>query len=172
MAVYPLRQSSAPATPRVSWFDTLSNWLTGMMLSNKDKTTGARYFLEQITPDQLEEAYRSDWIARKIISIPAWDATREWRDWQAEQDQIEKIEEVEKQFNVQAKVREALIKARLYGSAGIVIGTQRGDTAHEPERIGEGGLLFLHVVTRHELAADQSRMTSHHPTSASRDRTQ
>jgi hypothetical protein len=35
------------------------------------------YFLEQITPDQLEEAYRSDWIARKIISIPAWDATRE-----------------------------------------------------------------------------------------------
>jgi uncharacterized protein len=75
---------------------------------------------------------------------------------------------------VQAKVREALIKARLYGSAGIVIGTQRGDTAQplEPERIGEGGLLFLHVVTRHELAADQSRMTSHHPTSASRDRTQ
>jgi hypothetical protein len=113
MAVYPLRQSSAPATPRVSWFDTLSNWLTGMMLSNKDKTTGARYFLEQITPDQLEEAYRSDWIARKIISMPAWDATREWRDWQAEQDQIEKIEEVEKQFNVQAKVREALIKARM-----------------------------------------------------------
>jgi hypothetical protein len=29
------------------------------------------------------------------------------------QDQIEKIEEVEKQFNVQAKVREALIKARM-----------------------------------------------------------
>jgi phage-related protein (TIGR01555 family) len=151
----PINKSSAPGVLRVGWFDTLSNWLTGMMLSNKDKTTGARYYLEQITPDQLEEAFRSDWIARKIISIPAWDSTREWRDWQAEQDQIETIEDVEREFNLQAKVREALVKARLYGGAGIIIGTQSGDTAQllEPESIGEGGLLFLHVVTRHELSA-------------------
>jgi hypothetical protein len=53
MAVYPLRQSSAPATPRVSWFDTLSNWLTGMMLSNKDKTTGAGRYRDDLSSNPI-----------------------------------------------------------------------------------------------------------------------
>lgn len=45
-----------------------------------------------------------------------------WRAWQAEQDQIEALEETEKALKIKRKRERALIKARLYGGAAIVIG--------------------------------------------------
>ena len=45
-----------------------------------------------------------------------------WRAWQAEQDQIEALEETEKALNIKRKLEKALVKARLYGGAAIIIG--------------------------------------------------
>jgi len=143
----------AVTTAVKGWFDTLSNFMTGMMLAN-DKNRYNTYVRNIMTIDQLEAAFANDWIARKIVTIPAMDMTRQWREWQAENDQIEKLEACETKHLVQMKVRDALLKARLYGGAGIVIGTRENDPAKElnPERIGEGGLQYLHVVTRHDLS--------------------
>jgi phage-related protein (TIGR01555 family) len=136
------------------WFDTLQNWISGLMMSSRDKTTGLSYFVDELTPEQLEAAYRGDWLARKIIEIPAFDSTREWRNWQAKQKQIEQLEEIETKFNVRSKVRETLLKSRLYGGAGIVIGVVDKDMAEplEVDRLKQGDLKFLHVVTRYELS--------------------
>jgi len=136
--------------------DRLSNLVSGMG-TGKDKSSSTRFHFTPIAPGELEAAYRSNWIARKIIDVPAFDMTRAWRAWQADEDQIEKIEATEKRLRLQAKVARAKQQARLHGGAAIYIGTADLDQSSElvPERIGRDGLLYLHVMTRWELAAQQ-----------------
>jgi uncharacterized protein len=137
-------------------FDTFTNFLSGLGVIGRDKMTASQYVTAIWTRDQLENAYRSDWIARKAISIPAFDSTREWRNWQAEQDQIEKLEKTEKRLQVQLKLQQAMTKARLYGGACILIGVD-GDMSKEldPEKIKKDGLKFLHVMSPHQLAIEE-----------------
>ena len=132
--------------------DTFTNFLSGLGVVGRDKLTAHRYTKQIWARDQLEASYQSDWIARKAITIPALDATREWRAWQAEQDQIELLEETEDRLRVRLKLQEALIKARLYGGCCLLIGVE-GNMASEldPETIGKDGLKFLHVLAPHQL---------------------
>jgi uncharacterized protein len=95
-------------------WDKLLNFTTGLGIPGADKGASAEYSLVVLRPDQLEAAYRSDWIVRKAIEIPAFDSTRMWRAWQAEQHQIEALEETEQRLNIKRKLERALIKARLY----------------------------------------------------------
>jgi phage-related protein (TIGR01555 family) len=135
--------------------DTLVNFLSKLG-TKSDKSTQARYaLLNTMDQSELEVAYRTDWIARKIIDIPAADATRAWRSWQADKQDITKIEDVEKTFKVQSKTKEAIIKARLYGGSAVVVGTNDGkmDTPLNVDKVKVGGLKFLHVVSKHELTS-------------------
>lgn len=133
--------------------DTLKNFLTGIGTA-KDPTMSAQFTWNPKTQQQLEAAYRSDWVSRKVIDIPAADATREWRSWQAEQDQIESLEEVERTLFLQRKMKQALILARLYGGSVMVLGV---DGAGEPteelniERVKQGSLKWVHVLGRHSI---------------------
>ena len=103
----------------------------------------------------LDHLYRGEWIARKIVDIPAFDSTRAWRNWQADEDQIEKLEECEREFGIQRKLLSALVKARLYGGAAIVLGVNQGTFQDEldVERVKKGDLKFVHVVERWMIAA-------------------
>ena len=126
------------------FFDTFTNFLSGLGVPGRDKLTGSAYVAPVWTREQLETSFRSDWIARKAISIPAHDATREWRAWQAKQPQIEKLEETEKRLQVQLKLQQALTKARLYGGCCLLIGVE-GNTEKEldPDTIKKDGLKFI-----------------------------
>lgn len=133
--------------------DTLINFLSKLG-TKADKSTAARYaMLNQLDQSQLEAAYRTDWIARKVVDIPAADSTRAWRGWQADEADIELIEDVEKTFKVQQKVFLAMVKARLYGGSAIIIGTNDGDMMKplNVDKVGKEGLKFVHVVSRHEI---------------------
>jgi uncharacterized protein len=133
--------------------DTLINFLSKLG-TKADKSTAARYaMLNQLDQSQLEAAYRTDWIARKVIDIPAGDSTRAWRSWQADDADITLIEDAEKTFKVQAKVKEAMIKARLYGGSAIVIGTNDGNMTAplDVEKVKKDSLKFVHVVSRWEI---------------------
>jgi len=68
--------------------DGLTNALTGLG-TTADPRRGNRYFLIPISAPEIEAAYRSSGLMRKVIDIPAFEMVREWRDWQAESDQIE-----------------------------------------------------------------------------------
>jgi hypothetical protein len=118
-------------------WDQLLNFTTGLGIPGADKEASAEYDLVLLQPDQLEAAYRSDWIVRKAIEIPAFDSTRMWRAWQAEQNQIEA--ETEQRLNIKRKLERALIKARLYGGAAIVIGVDgnMGDELN-PDAVKKG----------------------------------
>ena len=137
------------------WTDTLFNFISGLGGAN-DKRRATTHTFTEMTQPELDTAYRSDWIARKIVDIPAYDSTREWRLWQADDAQIEKLEEAEKALCLQQKILDAAIRARLYGGSAMVIGVDDGQSPDRellPDAIGEGDLKFVHVLSRHQLTA-------------------
>jgi phage-related protein (TIGR01555 family) len=148
----PVKTSSAAVN------DTLTNLVSGMGTLSRDKAASNQYSFTEIPHPQLENAYRSDWVAGKAVDIPAEDATSEWRAWNATTDQISLLEQCEQQMGVQAKVESALKKARLYGGGAIVIGIKGQEDVTKPielERVKQGDLQYLHDVSRWELSADE-----------------
>lgn len=138
--------------------DTLTNLVSGMGVLRQDKSASNQYSLTIIPPNELENAYRADWVAGKAIDIPAEDATSEWRSWNAKAGQISKLEACEQVLGVQAKVESALKKARLYGGGAIVIGIKGQADLSKPislNTIKQGDLEYLHDVTRWELTASE-----------------
>lgn len=132
--------------------DTLMNLVSGLGTS-KDKATAARHVFLPLDQAQIEAAYRSDWVARKIIDIPPHDEVKKGRDWQADKEQIALIEAEEKRIGLWQKVLRARRLARLYGGAALVIGAGQGETSEPliPSEIGRGGLRYIHAVSRYEL---------------------
>jgi len=140
----------------MAWlWDSLTNLVSGLGTA-KDPSTAARYTYTELNRQQLEAAYRSNWVARRVVDSIAEDATREWRDWQATQDQIEAIEELEKKFDIRRKMRQAISKARLYGGAALVMGIDGSGETDEPvdlDELSEDCLRFVVVLNRYELSA-------------------
>lgn len=138
--------------------DSLATLLGGLGDPNRDKAAGIYYGFPLITDDQLLNSYRGSWLARKIVNIPAQDSVRKWRDWQAEADQITFLEKEERRLGVRQKLYQAMVRARLFGGAAIVIGTGETDleTSLPVERIKKGGVRYLTVMSRLELTAGET----------------
>lgn len=135
--------------------DTLENLVSGLG-GSKDKNAFNQYTFIPINRAQLEAAYRGDWIARKAVDIPAFDATREWRTWESETVDVNAILAEEKRLDLKRKVMHAKIQARLYGGAGIILGVDGDPTKPlEPDAVRKDGLKYIHVLNRWELAAGQ-----------------
>lgn len=114
--------------------------------TQRDKAAHSIYQYHPLGHEQLLASYRSAWLPRAIVDIPAQDATRKWRAWQAETDQITKIEKVEKRLRVRETVLQALIAARLFGGAAIYISTgdRAADKPIDPAMVKEiKGLVVL-----------------------------
>jgi hypothetical protein len=78
-----------------AWFDatrdSFQNFLAGFGVPGRDKAVSQFWAYYPLDPEQLEAAYASDWVARKIVEIPAFDATRSWRLWQADKEDQKEI---------------------------------------------------------------------------------
>lgn len=142
----------------IALFDRLTNVMSGMG-TTADKRVYGGYNLVAADPAQVESAYRSSWLMRKIVDVPAIDMTRAWRAWQTDRDVIELLEKEERRHQLKAKVKKALILARLWGGGAIVIGVkgQGNDPMQElsPDRVAKGGLTYLHVFARHQITTGQ-----------------
>lgn len=134
--------------------DRLSN-LVANLGTPRDKAAQSFYGVPCLTEAEATNAYRGAWLPRKIVDIPAQDATRRWRAWQADADQIEKIEAEEMRLGLRAKVRDATILARLLGGAVIYIGTGDRDPSKplDPNRLAAGGIKYLTVMSRSQCVA-------------------
>ncbi len=131
--------------------DGLASAIAGLG-TERDKAASVYYTDPTIDVQQLVAAYRTSWLPRKIIDIPALDSCRAWRSWQAKNPQIEKLEAEEKRLGVQSKILEARKKARLFGGAAIYI--DLGDDASQeldPDTVKAGGVRFLTVLTSRQL---------------------
>lgn len=134
--------------------DSLTS-LVSRMGTDRDKAATTFYSHTVLSDDQLIAAYSTSWLPRKIVDIPALDACRKWRDWQAKKPHIEAIEDEEKRLNVKGKILEASKKGRLFGGAAVYIGTGDENTSEplDVERVKKGGVRYLNVMTRRQLAA-------------------
>lgn len=132
-------------------FDGIGNVLSGMG-SSVDKRGGSYYFHNALSSQQIEACYRSSWLARKIIDLPASEMVRPMRDWQAESADISPLEKLEKQLGVWPKMQEALRLGSMGGGV-IVMGVRQG-TPEQPldvTRVRPGDLMYLHVMARDEV---------------------
>lgn len=134
-----------------SLFDSLRNLITGMG-GPKDKSAAGEFVQRLVSDVELEAMYRDDWIAKKIVKIPAYDMVRAGRVWNAEDEAVTALEAEESRLGVFQKVLKALIFARLYGGAALII-DDGGDSAKEikPENFGKGRLKAIHAVSRRRL---------------------
>jgi hypothetical protein len=139
--------------------DRLTNIMSGRG-TTADRRVFERYALQLIDPAQAEASYRSSWLVRKIVDVPALDMTRSWRDWQADKDIIEKIEAEEKRLQVKEKCKRALILSRLYGGGALILGTDDPDPMQpiNPEAVKQGGLTYIHVLSRWQLSLSEERL--------------
>jgi phage-related protein (TIGR01555 family) len=137
--------------------DSLKNFVAGLGTS-RDKASSATYYTPEVGQVELINAYRGAWLSRKIVEIPALDATRKWRSWQADKDQISAIEAEENRLGLRNKIKEAITKARLFGGAGIYIsikGDRDPSLPLRPEAIKRGGIEFLNVMPARMLIAGE-----------------
>ena len=87
-----------------------------------------------ITQSELDNLYEGDWVARRAIDIHAKDATREWVQLTHDDDldKAQKVTDDMVRLNVQAKFKEAIILARLYGGCAMIIGAFDGQEVDQP----------------------------------------
>lgn len=137
----------------MAWFaDRLANLVSGLG-GVKDKTTANVHVYALREQAEIDAAYRQNWIVKKANDIIPFDMLREWRQWQAEPDQVSAIEAAETALGYRNKLLEALKRARKDGGAAIVIGDGSTDVGTElrADRIGRGGIKYLHVLSRYDI---------------------
>lgn len=136
--------------------DRLIN-LVSALGTARDKSSQSAFYVHEMTQPQALAMYRSDWISRKVVDIPAFDMIREGRNWQAEDTSIEKLEAEEARLQVWPKLAKALRLARLYGGSVIILGEKGGNPALplDIDRLAAGGLEYIHVASRYEISAGE-----------------
>lgn len=136
------------AKVRQMW-DGLWNAVTGLG-TRADPARHRAYCLTPITRDEIEAAFRSSGLMRKVIEIPALDMVREWIDWKADAEDIEKLENEVKRLGLVQAIYEAEILRGLGGGA-IVLG-MAGEWAMPALPTPRAGqIAFVRVVSRWQL---------------------
>lgn len=136
-----------PAGSSATLGDGMVNVMTGVG-TRADRVTAARYGLSFVDQYQVEAAYRTSGLCRKIHDIIPDEETREGRNWQAKPDEIEKLEAVERRFDVWGKLKEARLLARLHGGSVIIMGLGGLSETPAPTR---SELRYLLVLSRHQV---------------------
>ena len=139
--------------------DSFKNFVANLN-TPRDKQSGGDYYLNPFTDQQWSDIYRTSWMGRKVVDIPAKDATREWRDWLTDEDQIEAIEAEEKRLLLPQKVKLALQQARLFGGSAIYFSI-KGDDPELPldvETVKKGSLEFITVFQKGVLTPGDIEM--------------
>lgn len=133
-------------------YDTLLN-LVSMMGTSRDKRASTGHVLTTSTDGEMETFFRESWLAKKIVTLPAYDMFREWRNWQGDDKQIEAIEKEEKRLKLLQTYMTAMTWARLYGYCAIYISNGDLDVSQELklENIGRNGIRFLNILLPRQL---------------------
>ena len=143
-----------PINSPASFADGLAN-VYSRLGTSADRSTQSYYWVPHLTQQQLEAAYRTSWLTRKVHDLPAFEMTRARRAWQAEAEQIKALEKYERRLNLWGKLRAALRVARLHGGSAIVLGVRQGlpDQPLNSGNLRREALRYAVVVSRHQLSA-------------------
>jgi phage-related protein (TIGR01555 family) len=133
-------------------------WLnlnTGLGDPTRDKRKSAALSVTRLSLEQSANLYRGDKYAAKVVDIPAGEMVREWFDVLVEKDEpkSEKMEKRLKELGAKSAFKQAIIWAREFGGAGILIGANDGaqDAALPLDLAKVKSVDFLTAVERSEL---------------------
>ena len=131
--------------------DGLANIASGIG-TTADKRIHSGYVFRKLLGHEIEARYRSSWLARKIIDLPASEMVRPKRLWQAENTDVTRLEEIEKELKLWEKLEECLKLGRMGGGL-LVIGSRQGDVSQPlPDTASTDSLQYLHVMCRDDVA--------------------
>jgi phage-related protein (TIGR01555 family) len=135
--------------------DGWQNLNTGLGDPTRDKRKSAALSVTRLSFEDAANLYRGDKYAAKVVDIPAGEMVREWFDVLVEKDESksEDIEKRLKELKAKSAFKQALIWAREFGGAGILIGANDGQTnAALPLDLAKvKSVDFLTVVDKAEL---------------------
>lgn len=119
------RRDAAHALPRS---DGWENVYTGLGNLSRDKRLGMRVAVRTLTTQEAEQLWRGDDMAAKIIEKPAREMVRRWIDVLVEQDAAaaQAVAARLDELKARSAIREALKRARAFGGAGVLLGTNDG----------------------------------------------
>ncbi|WP_439538694.1 anti-CBASS protein Acb1 family protein [Sphingomonas sp.] len=149
-----LRLRSVTMKPGFAMADGLANVLTGRGTS-VDRGAHNFWHHRTLTPVEIEQGYRTSWLIRKIVDVPAEDMTRAGRDWDADDADIAKIESEEKRLKLWAAIRTALIYARLGGGALFINYADRRPDLPLPPNVRPGGVESIVPLYRTQISLGQ-----------------
>lgn len=132
----------------------LANIMSGRGTSVDRSSYDTWTFLRK-NPQQIEAAYRGNWLCRKIVDIPCQDMTRAGRDWDAADDQIAAIEREEKRLGLWSKVMQAMVLGRLGGGAILIGARDRRPDLPLPANVDTGFVEWLAVLSRYQLTVGE-----------------
>lgn len=130
--------------------DGLANVFSGLGGRN-DARTANRYTYHRLSHYEVENAFRSSGLMRKICTIPASDVVREWRQWNGDDEQVAAIEAEEKRLDIRAKVKQAEL-LRALGGGALILGLTGDPSQPAPE---QSPVAFVNVVSRYHLHFDK-----------------
>lgn len=139
--------------------DGLTNLITGLG-GVAGKRGSDTYVYTELTPLELSNMYRSDWMARKAVDIIAEDMTKEWRTWALKPNQITALDRAEVALGLRKKVREAVKWGRLFGGGALIISD--GKNSEKPltvDGMQKGGIKYIVAVPRTMLNASDSTLS-------------
>lgn len=133
--------------------DSLTSLITSMGDPTRDKLAAVTYSGNVLSDYQIQNAYRTGWMAKRLVNIPAKDALRNWRIWQGTPCEVKPLELTEKRLGIQGKLLRVEILARALGGAALFIGTGEKDLSKplDPSRIGKDGIKYATVLTKADL---------------------
>jgi uncharacterized protein len=141
--------------------DGLQN-LAAALGTQRDKRSHTHYaFPLTLTRQELENMFRSSWLAKRIVRTPAddmfragWELT--WDGYDDDKDAAKAVATAVKNLGLRNKGNEATAWGRLYGGCGIVIDIKGQEDWSKPldlTKVGKDSLRSLHVLDRWRLAA-------------------
>lgn len=138
--------------------DSLTNMVANLG-TNRDTRSHNHFGYQFISQYELEAAYQSNWIARRIVDVPNEDATREWRTFNGAEAQ--EIAQEEKRLGLQQLYQNASCWSDLYGGAGMIMITNQ-DLAKplDVHKIKKGDLKKFIVLDRWDLSAQEFNFTN------------
>lgn len=133
--------------------DSLKSFIGNLGHAGRDKAASTYFADTNLTPQQVDVMYRTNWMAKRTVDLPAMDALSPWRTWSSDNDQA--IEDEEKRLSLKNIMLKAYIAARRDGGGAVLIGTdQSPEEPLDPSTIGRGGITYLLFLRKDELQPD------------------
>lgn len=135
--------------------DDLMNVISGLG-TGRDKNVYNTFAVRQVTSAEVNAAYRSSGLTRKVHDIYPLEMTRAGRDWQTKGDELDALYAEETRLKVWPKLRLLAQRARLYGGGALLLGINRGAPSDpiDATMLRPGDLQFIHVLTPDQLQVE------------------